>query len=177
MSDKSDTFEKLLDEVDDLVFGDLLLGNPTEMGIDQTVECWVLLHRLADMIEARKEALRKWLLDYTALNGKATDKGGQNVFIHNTMVQREQRVSKVPEEDGIRTLLEGSGIPLDKAFSKVTKVVLDPSKLEVLVGLGTLKKEDVEGLRKVVWALKVKPSRELETAIETRLGQSLPEEA
>lgn len=174
---KAKTFEQLLAEAENFVFGDALLESVETLGFEGVVNSFVLLQQLADLVDKRKEQLRKWLLPYIEQNGKPTDKGGQIIFMHNTKVQREQRKSKVPDEAGLRALLEKHEIPLDKAFSKITNVVLDPSKVDVLVKLGTLPEKDVEALKKIVWALKVVPSRELKEAMEQRLGQSQPEES
>jgi len=170
------TFEQMAEEVSDLVFGDVLLEPPNELGIENVIRAWIIMSHVEELLKTRKEHLRAYLLDRVEKTGKKTDKGGLELYVDNTRVIREKRVSGAPDEIGVRALLESKEIPLEKAFSKVTNVVLDPSKLEVLVKLGTLKQEEVDALKKVVWALKVKPSHMLSEALNRTLGQKQPEE-
>jgi hypothetical protein len=141
-----------------LLTGDHMTTNPAEMPIEEVVQAWVLYKHVSDSIEKRMKAFREVLLAKAEQYGKPTDKGGQVLSVQATKVLREKRVSAAPPEKGVRELLEKHELPIDEAFSTVKKVVLDPSKLQVLMDLGKLPSDEVEALKKVTWALRVKPS-------------------
>jgi hypothetical protein len=168
--EKQKTFEQLVAESEDLVFGDMLLESPEGLGLEGVVHTWIILTKLEEQIKARKERLRKWLMGRIEEAGSPTSHGGQDIRGPLGWLVREKRVATAPDEEGVRALLESKEIPLDKGFSKVTKVVMDPSKLETLVDLGTIRKDEIDALRKVVWALKVKPSEELVEALDRAIG-------
>jgi len=167
------TFQEAVEQyVESLLTGDIMTAEADTANVESVVEAWVLLKYTYDRIDARLKALREVLLARAEEFGKDTDKGGSKLLVNGTTVLRERRQAALPDEKGLRTLLEKHGIKPDQAFSKVTKVVLDASKVKALVDLGKLPEDDVEDLRKVTWALRVQESAELAEALDSMLGEA-----
>lgn len=162
--------EAIQNYVESLLTGDIMTGDETTMNIDDLVESWVLLKYTYDRIEARMKALRKVLLERAEEFGKSTEKGGSKLSVNGTLVLREKRVAALPEEKGLKALLAKHGIKNDQAFSKVTKVVMDASKVKALADLGKIPEADIEALRQVTWALRVKESYDLADALDSMVG-------
>lgn len=177
MDDDYESFEEWIDaEVHPLLTG-LAMGAPVNaLELEGLVQAWALLAFVSQAVEARQKILRERLLDEAEEFGRMTEKGGQRLMVHNSLVQREKRIAKLPDEEGFKALLASADIDFDAAFSKVQKVILDPSKIDGLVNLGKLKAGDVERLKKVTWALRVKPSNELDTILEEAFGQDPDDE-
>jgi len=158
--------------VESLLTGDLMTADAETANVESVVQAWVLLKYTQDRIEARLKGLRNVLLDRAEEFGKSTEKGGNKLSVDGTVVLREKRVAALPEEKGLRALLEDRGIKPTEAFSKVTKVVLDASKVQALVDLGKLPEDKVQALKKVTWALRVKESFELAEALDAIVGEA-----
>jgi len=167
------TFQEAVEQyVESLLTGDIMTADADTANVESVVEAWVLLKYTYDKIDARLKGLREVLLARAEEFGKSTDKGGSKLLVNGTTVLRERRQAALPDEKGLRTLLEKHGIKPDQAFSKVTKVVLDASKVKALVDLGKLPEDDVEDLRKVTWALRVQESADLAEALDSMLGEA-----
>ncbi len=151
-------------------------ADPKELEIEEMVQAWAILAYVAGTVEARQKELRIRLLAEAEEFGRMTEKGGQRLLVESTLVQREKRVAKLPNESAFKELMNTANIGLEQAFSKATKTVLDPSKVENLVNLGKLKTADVERLKKVTWALRVKPSSTLDTILDEAFGYDPDEE-
>jgi hypothetical protein len=166
-----ETFEEWIDaELHPLLTGHAITADLKDLTDEEIVRAWVLLRHAGDAITARLEAIRERLLKEAEEFGKETDKGGQRVYIDNCLVLREKRVAKLPTKPKFMELMEKANLNMDQAFSKVTQTVLDPSKIENLVNLGKLSRQDVEDLKKVTWALRVKPAESLETVLDEAFG-------
>jgi len=166
------TFTEAVEQyVESLLTGDLMSSDEEEIDITSLVESWVLLKYTSDRIDKRLKALRKELLARVEEFGITTEKGGGKLTVDGTAVHRERRQAALPDEKGIKALLQEHGIKNDQAFSKVTKVVLDASKVKNLVDLGKLPEDKVEALRKVTWALRVKESYDLAEALDRMVGE------
>lgn len=155
---------------------DLMVGPPMTDPVEDTpiedlVEHWVLLKYLKEASEDRMKALRNELLNRAETYGADTEKGGSKLTVEGTLVLRERRQAALPDEKKLRKLLDERGISPDKAFSKVTNVVMDASKVKALVDLGKLPGDKVEAMRKVTWALRVKESFDLADTLEAIAGQ------
>ena len=155
---------------------DLMQGPPMTDPVEDTpiedlVEHWVLLKFLKEAAEDRMKGLRNELLSRAETYGADTKKGGSKLTIEGSLVLRERRQAALPDEKKLRKLLDDRGIAPDKAFSKVTKVVMDASKVQALVDLGKLPADKVEAMRKVTWALRVKESFDLSDILEAVAGQ------
>lgn len=155
--------------------GPLLRSKVMTTAIDQwdtetLVKAWAMLRYTQEVIDARLQQIRLRLMERAAQYGKATDKGGNRLIVEGTEVTRERRVASLPDEKTVRRLLEENGLKVDQAFSKVTKVVLDASKLQTLVDLGKLPEAEIDAARKVVWALRVKEASDLIDAMDELAG-------
>lgn len=167
------TFQEAVEQyVESLLTGDIMTADASTANVESVVEAWVLLKYTYDRIDARLKALREVLLARAEEFGKDTDKGGSKLLVNGTTVLRERRQAALPDEKGVRALLDEAGLKPDQAFSKVTKVVLDASKLQALVDLGKLPEDKVEDLKKVTWALRVQESAELAEALDALLGEA-----
>lgn len=125
------------------------------MSFQEKVSIWKALDQLEDAIKGRKEALRQSLLAWAAKHGAPTDKGGQVYTDETFTVTREKRGGKMPEDKPFRELLKKKEIPLTEAFDEVKALVYSPSKVKYLIDTGKLTEAEVEGLKKVDYALKV----------------------
>ena len=154
-------FDDRVDDLRPLMESDTLLASPAHSAPGDLVEYWALLTYLADEVEKRKKDLRGQLLELAESVGATTDKGGQKFTLDGSIVMRQRRVNKTPDVAGLKSLLTLSEIDLDEAFTKQVKVVPDISKIQNLIDLGRLDEDKVEKLKKVTWALSVRPSFEL----------------
>jgi len=167
------TFQEQVEKyVESLLTGDIMTSDVNTDHIESVVQSWVLLKYTQDRIESRLKEIRKVLLDRAAQFGHSTEKGGNKLQVDGTLVLRERRMAALPDEKKIRAMLEEAGLKPTEAFSKVTKVVLDASKVEGLVSLGKLDEDEVEKAKKVTWALRVKESYDLADILEATVGQA-----
>jgi hypothetical protein len=167
------TFQEQVEKyVESLLTGDLMTADANTAHIEQVVQAWVLLKYTGERIEARLKEIRKVLLDRAEQFGQTTEKGGSKLQVDGTLVLREKRTAALPDEKKVRDMLESARLKPTEAFSKVTKVVLDASKLDALVSLGKLDEAEVEKAKKVTWALRVKESFDLADILEATVGQA-----
>jgi hypothetical protein len=167
------TFQEQVEKyVESLLTGDLMTADANTAHIEQVVQAWVLLKYTGERIEARLKEIRKVLLDRAEQFGQTTEKGGSKLQVDGTLVLREKRTAALPDEKKVRDMLESAGLKPTEAFSKVTKVVLDASKVDALVSLGKLDEDEVEKAKKVTWALRVKESFDLADILEATVGQA-----
>lgn len=166
------TFKEAVDHyIAALLRGTIMTGDEREANVSALVEAWVILKYTSDRIDKRLKAIRAVLLDKAEEYGKSTEKGGSKLLVEGSTVLRERRVASLPDEKKVRAMLEEHGVKPDQVFSKVTKVVLDASKIENLVALGKLPGDDIEAAKKVTWALRVKESHELADTLEAVVGE------
>lgn len=152
-----------------------MTADPAEQSIETLIEMWAALYYSKDRIEKRLKALRTELLERAEVDGEPTDRGGNKLSVDGSLVLRERRVASLPDEKVIRTLLEQHDLKPADGFSKVTKVVLDASKIENLVALGKLPEKKVEAAKKTTYALRVKESYDLADMLEALIDTPLQE--
>lgn len=167
------TFEQAVEKyVESLLTGDIMTADAETANIESVVQAWVVLKYTFDKIDSRLKGLRDVLLARAEEFGRPTDKGGSKLLVNGTTVLRQRRLAALPDEKGLRGLLEKHGIKPDQAFSKVTKVVLDASKVQALVDLGKVPEADVAALRKASWALFVQANEELLETLDRMVGEA-----
>ena len=167
------TFQDKVEQyIEALMTGEIMTCDANTAHIEGVVQDWVILKYAMDRIDARLKVIRKVLLDRAAQFGQSTEKGGNKLQVDGTLVLRERRTAALPDEKKVRAMLEEAGLKPTEAFSKVTKVVLDASKVEGLVSLGKLDEDEVEKAKKVTWALRVKESFDLADILEATVGQA-----
>lgn len=144
----------------DPAVSELLALREQELGFDDAVEAWAYLDRLAAILKAKANVLRTRLMAEAEAKGTVTDKGGKYLRTGENSVVREKRVSTydVGEMLALATL---AGLPRDSVVVDRTVLEVDSGKVERLVQLGKLDKEKVEATRKVSFAFKAKPSKEV----------------
>lgn len=167
--------EAVKNYIGSLMTSTIMSGDLSGYDTETLVKAWVMLRYTQERIEDRLKLLRTLLLARAEKYGKPTDKGGSRLLSDGSTVIRERRQSALPDEKVVRKLLEEYGLGVDKAFSSVTKVVLDASKLKALVDLGKLPEDQIEEARKVVWALRVKEAPELIEALDDVAGVQVQE--
>lgn len=172
------TFEELIKTAVKPLLTSPLMTAPAEgANIVSLTEAFVVLKQVGEMVEERQKALRDVILAKVAEFGKDDEKGGRGLLVEGSTVRRERRMATLPEEKGLKALLTEHALSFEEAFSKVTSVVLDASKVKALVDLGKLPEEKVDALKKITWALRVIPSDQLTDTFERVLvlKEALPD--
>lgn len=167
------TFEEAVEKyVESLLTGDIMTSDAEGANVVSVVQSWVLLKYTKERIEERMKGLRNVLLGRAEEFGKDTEKGGSKLSVEGSLVLRERRQAALPDEKKLRAILDEHGIKPTEAFTKVTKVVLDASKVQGLVDLGKIPEKKVDDAKKVTWALRVKESHELAESLDRMVGEA-----
>jgi hypothetical protein len=157
-------------ELTPLAQGRMMQADPREVPLSDVTISYAILNHFEKVIDKRKKLLKPHLMSQAETHGDATDKGGTVLAVGEEKVVRERRLSSEPNEEKLKALLETSGIPILDCFDEVKAVKLNPSKLQYLIDIGKLKKDEVEGLRDESFALKVDPGPELKEALLAACG-------
>lgn len=158
---------KFEEEAQPLLQGLIMHASGDGLDLDGTTELYALIEFLQKKLKNRRETIREAILEYVKQYGKDTDNGGHRLVTKDQHeISREVRVAKDPDPDALIELLKAKGIDTSKAFDEVTVLELNPSKLDYLLKVGALEKEDVDKLRKKSEALKVKPSSDMKKRLE-----------
>jgi hypothetical protein len=144
----------------------------TDLSDNEAAEAWLILDTLEKILDKRKKVLREKLLKSAEAKGSPTDMGGQSLRLQCSEVVREKRVSKTPDTAKTRKLMQSKELPFDEAFSKINKVVADPSKLEALLNLGKLEQQDINRLHTVTWALQFRPTPRVKKELSESISAS-----
>jgi len=167
------TFEEAVEKyVEPILTGDIMTSDAEEANVASVVQSWVLLKHTKERIEERMKGLRNVLLGRAEEFGKETEKGGSKLSVEGSLVLRERRQAALPDEKKMRAILDEHGVKPDQAFTKVSKVVLDASKVQGLVDLGKIPEKKVDDAKKVTWALRVKESHELAESLDRMVGEA-----
>jgi hypothetical protein len=150
--------------------GRVMQADPREVPLTDVTVSYAVINHLQKVIGARKKQLKPHLMSQAETHGETTDKGGSLLAVGEEKIVRERRLSSEPNEDKLRALLETNGLAILDCFDEVKSVKLNPSKLQYLIDIGKLKKEEVEGLRDEVFALKVDPGPELKELLLAACG-------
>lgn len=113
-------------------------------------------------ITKRKNAMRERLLAEADKRGSVTERGGSILFTDAAKIIKERRVGKLPAKTLLIEMLKAKGLDPNIVFTVVEETIIDPSKLELAIDTGKLDHDEVNGLRKVSYALKVDASNDLE---------------
>lgn len=171
----SKSFKSLVTAIQEWIAETPLTRVPAEQTDATLVETWAALDALVERLDSARKALREELLQRAQEHGEPTPKGGNRWAVGESEVLRECRRASLPDEDAVRSMLAARGLAFDAAFSPVTKVVLDASKVEALVSLGRLPAAEIEAARKVTWALRVKPAEGMVALVESLNGPKTEE--
>lgn len=159
-----------------LMESSLIVGDFKTAPTEPLIHVWAILKFANERIDATLKEIRAELLDRAETRGRMTDKGGYRIGVEGNEIIKERRESPLPNEKDMKELLGEHNIDINKAFSTVKKMKLDASKIQMLVDLGHLRAAEVNALKKITWALRVKESEELSEAIESALGDLQEEE-
>jgi hypothetical protein len=141
--------------------GSAVLHAPVEsLSTDDVTTAWAALDLIEDLVKERKEALRARLLQEAVDHGQVTDMGGFTFTIDGTKVVREKREYQ-PKAEEVVGLLQKHGIAVLEGCDEITTLVVNPSKIEHLISIGKLDREEWDLTKKTTWALKVKLSKPL----------------
>jgi hypothetical protein len=166
-----DKFRKVaLAELEPLMNGIFFGEHEDTLDANSLAAVFSALQFLEKEVEDRKEDIRAKLLELAEKKGTSTDKGGQILKTKYGTVTREKRQAKTPSEDAVKTLLAEHNLKLEAAFSERKTLVLDPSKLQMLVERGKLSKDEIESKLKVTWALKFKPNEATAEILESTIA-------
>lgn len=148
--------------------GTMVQSDLQGMSLADIVQSYVTLK---DVIEGlpkeRLGELRAYLLKHAETFGEDNGKGGQRLSVEGSTVTRERRMGKALDTDAVLNLAADKGLlPTDVCDEVITKsLVVNPSKLNLLVQLGKLDKATVDALYPVSWACKVVGSEDLTGAL------------
>lgn len=128
-----------------------LFSSPVEeLSDEEVLALFLLLKKLdEDVIQKRMGQARTFLLELTEDSGeKVIDEETGNESFQMTLsddckVVHQVRHAKAPNDDKIRDLLEKKKISKHLVFDEIKVFALNPSKLENLVSVGKLTKEEV----------------------------------
>lgn len=137
---------------------------------EELVTAYAMLDFVGKKIEKRTETIKAKLKEEAESKGEVYEKG-KKMRVEGSVVTREERVSKSPDEAKLRALLEAKGIPIEEAFTEQKAMLLDASKVEFLISTGKLTQQEVDDLKGKTYACKVKPSTELEDLLEEAAKQ------
>ncbi len=139
-----------------------LFNAPVEdLSPQQKAEAWAVIDTFETVLSGRKGELREGLFTTVQEIGDQTEAGHFIANIEGNEVKRERRQGKSPADKEFRALLKELSIPLTDCYSEETVYKLDMSKVNYLIDGGRLPAEKVEELKKVTYALKVKPRADL----------------
>ncbi len=149
-----------------LTSGDLMNKQISEMTTDQVASTWVGLTKATEMMTARLEGLRVALFERATAEGRETSNGHHILEIEGTEFIRERAQRKLPDEKTLKVLLEEAKLGVLEAFDEVTKLQMNPTKVDHLVETGRLPEDQVDEARKISYRLKFKPSPELQLQLD-----------
>lgn len=154
-----------------LTSGDLMNKSIPEMTTDQVASTWVGLTKATELMTSRLEGLRVALFERAIAEGTATEKGHYILTIEGTEFIREKSQRKLPDEKILKVLLAEAKLGVLEAFDEVTKLQMNPTKVDHLVETGRIPEDEVNEAKKVSYRLKFKPSRELKDQLEEISGR------
>lgn len=172
MSGKRTDIEKWDAEWRPLAGGEILHAPPEDLSAGEAVEAFAIVKWVGELAAKRQAELRLKILDSEEIisAGKSTPKGGTVSSVRGNKVQRRKTVKHFGNVSRVKEVLQAKGISEDKVFDTVVKrveeKVLNPSKIENLVNLGVLSKDDLEGMHVVQWTLVVDPSERIQAILE-----------
>jgi hypothetical protein len=172
---------QLVREVENLLSGQVLNGDPEFMGVRAAGDAFLIAKHISERLDDRLKALKAYLLTKIAENGEQLEKGHQQLEIDGSQFLRERRQAKSPDATGIEKLLldrsqaRGEAFNKEDAFDKKIVYELSDSKVEHLIRLGKLSEPEVNALKPVTFALKAKPAPLFEQKL-VEAGQLQPGE-
>lgn len=149
-----------------------LFNAPMEdLSPQQKAEAWAVIDTFVTILSQRNGELREGLFEMVQKVGDKMEGGHFQANIEGNEVKRERRQGKLPEDKAFRALLKELSIPLTDCYSEETLYKIDPSKINYLIDNGRLPAEKVEELKKVTYALKVKPRADLAVELDRVSGR------
>ena len=141
----------------------------------EATSAWATLDLLEKAVKERKETLRLSLLQRAQEHGTKGESGSFTAEFDGIKVIKEFRQNKLPDAAVVEEALKEAGLEYEDGFSAEMKWTLDPSKVEFLVKGGKINAEKVEASKRVTYALKVKPDKEMKSQLEAARRKLLGE--
>lgn len=132
-----------------------------EMSLPERATGYAILKYLKAAIEARMEKIKPVLLE-DAKSGDLQESGSHHLFVEGTKVRRQKSQKNEPEKAKMFDLLASKSIDPLAAYDEVKEYLYNPSKVDLLIARGALKKDEVEALKATTYALYVDAAPELE---------------
>ncbi len=129
------------------------------LGADELADAYSRLDREEKAIAKRKSELRERLLAQAGASQERTARGDARLDAGNYEIVAEKRRSKAPDAGALLALVRGRGIDVLDAFNEQKTLEANPSKIEYLVSVGRLRKEELEPLYTETTALRVRRAR------------------
>lgn len=148
---------------------------PETFSDDEAASAWAAIDLLEKAVKERKEQLRMSLLGRAQEKGTVNEKGSSEAEFGDIKVVREKRQAKLPDPKVVEEALKEAGLEYEDGFTGEMKWVLDPSKVEFLVKGGKIDAEKVEASKRVTYALKMKPNKEMKSQLEVARKKLLGE--
>lgn len=134
-----------------------------DMGVEDVAGVYSVLDALADRIEKRMKGLKAVLSSLTAEGEQITEKSREAVV--NGLKVILTKKESAPDAAKVQALMKKKGLAVTEAFNEVKTLVMDPSKLEFLIGTGKLDKAEVDALRKPSESVTVKSDEEIKRLV------------
>jgi hypothetical protein len=150
------------DECAPFLGGEAMNTEVDDFEVEDLAAAFAYLDYTEKEITKRKNAMRERLLDEADKRGSVTERGGSILFTDAAKIIKERRIAKLPAKTLLVEMLKAKGLDPTLIFTVVEETIIDPSKLELAIDTGKLDHDEVNGLRKVSYALKVDASNDLE---------------
>jgi hypothetical protein len=138
----------------------VLFGPIKDLEAVDALQAWAFLDFVEKQIKDRKAEVRGVLMESAEEDGRTNQKGSFVLKTGMGKVIREKRQAKAHDEKALLKLLKDKNIPVLEGFDEVKSLKANPSKVEHLVSIGKLSREDADGCKKAAtWALKVEPGQ------------------
>lgn len=143
-------------------------GKIEELPPEVQFRAFLLLRKLEVGAKKRKEAVRDALLPFVEKNGTTDERGSQHFQFAEGKASRTRKEAPTPSVAKIVELLKTHGLNASAIVQEKvsTSLVVDVSKLDQLVTLGQLTKEEVASCYDVSHAFNASENKEAKVLLE-----------
>lgn len=161
-----DTNITALAEITPIASGTVMKASPESMSLVEQVQAHVILKKMEDALDSRLKELKAPLMAVAEAQGHQ-DEGSttKKLQVDGSTITVEHRKSKTPDPEGLKALLASKQVAVSEAFDEVKSLQLNPSKVEYLVQIGKLTRDEVAALCAESTALRIYPSKQLKEAV------------
>lgn len=163
----------LIAKVRSLAFSTYMDTPLTKLSLNDAAEMYKIFDVLEKKIVKRKKELNAFIKTQVISSGSKTESGHYSLFLGEVECIGELKTSKYPDDEKVLDLLKSKDIDTSEVFEETSMLQYNPAKMEFLIRKGVLDREVVEALHETTYALKVKAS----PALDSALGDDDEEEA